>query len=60
MSTGYLAAPIVQAGGSDLDLTDHEWQGTAFGQSVGGTTILTRNEAGLPEAHACGPGLPEQ
>jgi hypothetical protein len=24
-----------------------EWEGKAFGKSVGGTTILTRNEAGL-------------
>jgi hypothetical protein len=24
-----------------------EWEGKAFGKEVGGTTILTRNEAGL-------------
>jgi len=26
-----------------------EWQGTAFGKNVGGTTILTRNHEGLIE-----------
>ena len=27
-----------------------EWEGKAFGKDVGGTTILTRNEAGLIES----------
>ena len=29
--------------------TFFEWEGTAFGSSIAGTTIVTRNEAGLVE-----------